>query len=86
MIWEWYKIFNMDEFLATELTSRNLVAILEARGRATILISRGCLVSITYNDTYLPINLVGINPFIESGYASFIDTDNNVWLGIETAI
>lgn len=82
-MWDWFKLFNLDEFLSEELTSRTLVAVLEGRGTAIILISRGNMVSLTYNDVYLPVNLVGINPYIDSGYGSFIDTDNNVWLGFE---
>lgn len=84
MTWQWYKLFQLDQFLATGLASRTIIAVLEGRGRATITINRGCLVSITYLDTYLPVKLLGMNPYIDEGRASFIDSENNVWLGIES--
>lgn len=85
MIYDWFKIFNLDEFLAEQITSREMIVLLEAIGRTSILISRGNLVSITYNEVYLPVNIPGQNPNTDSGYASYLDADNNVWLGIEVA-
>lgn len=83
MIFDWYKLFSMDEFLETGLTSRELIRVLETIGRTTVLISRGNVVSLTYNEVFLPINFLEANPYVDSGYASYIDGENNVWLGIE---
>lgn len=83
MIYNWYKIFSLTEFLAEEITSRELILLLESIGRTTILISRGNLVSMTYNDVYLPVNFLENHTYIDSGVASYVDADNNVWLGIE---
>ncbi len=86
MIFDWYKLpVSLTEFLASELTSRELILLLESIGRSTILLSRGNLVSITYKDVYLPVNFSGDVPYYDSGYAAYLDTDNNVWLGIEVA-
>lgn len=85
MIFDWYKLFNLEDFEATELASRELIVSLEGIGRTSVLISFGNTISITYNETFLPLNLPNRNPYIEEGYASYIDENEDVWLGIETA-
>lgn len=85
MIFDWYNIFSLDEFLETELTSRELVVLLETIGRTTLLISRGNVVSVTYQEVFLPINFLDVNPYIDSGLAVYIDGENNVWIGFEVA-
>jgi len=85
MTFDWYKLFSLSDFLAEELTSRELIVLLETLGRTTVLISRGNLVSIMYKNVYLPVNYVDQNPYIDSGLASYLDADNNVWLGVEVA-
>lgn len=83
MIFDWYKIFNLDDFLDTQLVSRELVLNFEGLGRTIVLVTRGNTVAITYNDTFLPVNIAATNPYIENGLASFIDEENDVYLGIE---
>jgi hypothetical protein len=83
--YDWYKIFSLTDFLNEEITSREMIVLLESIGRTTVLISRGNLVSITYNGVFLPVNFLENNPYIDSGLASYVDDDNNVWLGIEVA-
>ena len=85
MIYDWYKLFNLDSFLAEEITSREMIVLLETLGRTSILVSRGNLVSITYDEVYLPVNYEDENPYYDSGLASYVDDDNNVWLGVEVA-
>lgn len=82
-MWNWFKIFNYDEFLALELSSRNMVAVLKDVGTENILISRGNILSISFRGVYLPINLLDVNPNISEGYGSYIDSNRDVWLGIE---
>ena len=83
MIYNWYKLFSKTEFEATGLASRRLVVELEDLGEVVVLISRGNLLSITYDDVYLPINLVDQNPYAQENYAVYLDADNYVHLGIE---
>lgn len=82
-MWDWYKLFNFDEFMALELSSRSYAVVLQNVGNETILISRGNLLSISFRGVYLPIDLLGINPNAKEGYASFLDDNRDVWLGIE---
>jgi hypothetical protein len=83
MIYDWYKLFNMQEFLDTGLTSREIVQVLVGRGRTTVLVSRGNVVSLTYDGAFMPVNMIDINPFVVSPYASFLDSGGDVWIGFE---
>lgn len=85
MNYDWYNLFSLPEFLATGLVSRKLTLFLEGHGLQEILVTQGNLTSITYDDTFLPIEFEGANPFARSPYAVYKDTDENIWLGIEVA-
>jgi len=85
MIFDWYALFNLDEFMDTELTSRELIVLLEGIGRVSILVSRGNTVSLTYDGVFLPLNFIDQNPYVDGIYASYVDDDNQVWLGREVA-
>lgn len=84
MNFDWYKLpITLTDFLATGLTSRELIVLFESIGRSQVMISRGNLVSITYKDVNLPVNLPGSNPYYDSGYAAYLDSNQNMWLGVE---
>lgn len=87
MNFNWYLLFNLTEFLATDLVSRVLTVSLEEVGEKSILITRGNLVSLVYEDVFLPIEFQSDNPLIREGddasYAVYKDVNQDVWLGIE---
>lgn len=90
MIFTWFKVFNLDEFEALDLVSKTYTLILEGLGQKEILVTKGELVSILYEGIFLPVNLNDINPFIKNGddedelaYAVYIDSNSDVYLGIE---
>ncbi len=89
MQFDWYNIFNLTEFLALNLVSRNLTVSLEGAGEKDVLIVRGNTVSIVFEDVLLSINFEDANPFVREGddasYAVYKDSDSNIWLGIEAA-
>jgi hypothetical protein len=89
MIFDWYLIFNLNEFVATDLVSRKVKVLLEDVGEKEVLITKGNVVSVLYEDVLLPIDFQTYNPFIGVGelshYAVYKDSSANVWLGIETA-
>lgn len=84
MIFDWFKIFNATEFLATDLVSRSLTVTLEKYGEKTILITRGNLLSITVDGVFLPVGFLDENPYIDvdETLAVLQDADGDVWLGI----
>lgn len=85
MIFDWYKVFNADEFVALGLTSREMIVLLESIGRSSILISRGNTLSMVFKDVYLPVGNAAATPYVDGGFASYVDLDKNVWLGVEVA-
>lgn len=83
MIYTWYKIFNLTAFNALDLVSKAYTLDLEDLGQKTILVTKGNLVSITYEGIFLSINLNGHNPFEFDGHAVYLHADTqDVYLGI----
>lgn len=92
MTFTWFLIFNKAEFEALDLVSKTYTVILDGIGQKDILVTKGELVSMLYDGIFLPIELNDINPFIKLGddddelaHAVYIDSDDNVYLGIEEA-
>lgn len=82
-MYDWYKIFNLNEFTALNLVSKSYTQELEDLGEKTVLVVKAINTSIIYEGVQLTINLNDENPFAFDGYAVYKDTDNNVYLGIE---
>jgi hypothetical protein len=89
MIYDWYNLFSMPEFLASGLVSKVYKVTLDGVGQKDILVVRGSLVSIVYEDVLLPVSFEGDNPFDQEGdashYAVYQDVNEDVWIGIEQA-
>lgn len=83
MIFEWYKIFNLLEFEALNLVSKEYTLDLEGRGEKTFLVSKAGLVAINYEGVMLGIGLEDENPFIFEGFAVYLDENNDVHFGFE---
>lgn len=81
--YDWYYLFNLAEFIADNLSSRELTFTFPTLGLVTILITNGNLYSIVFNDVMLPIGLNNLNPFYFGGYAVYYDAAQGVWLGIQ---
>jgi hypothetical protein len=89
MIFDWYLIFNLTEFLALNLVSRTISVQIEGIGEKDVLITRGNEVSLVFQDVILPVGFHEQNLFTQEGsektYGVFKDDDENVYLGIEVA-
>lgn len=81
-MFNWFRLFNLDEFLATGLVSKEIDVVLGTFGLKTILITQGVTTSITYDDTLLSIGMNDRNPFRYDQVAVFLDLNRDVWLGI----
>ena len=79
----WYKIFNLTEFEALGLVSKEYILNLEGLGQKSVLVFKGNEVSIQYAGVTLPVELNGKNPFEFDGHAVYLDDNNDVHLGIE---
>lgn len=85
MTYTWYKIFNLVDFTALDLVSKEYVLNLEGIGQKSILVLKGNETSIQYNGVTLTINLNEKNPFEFDDHAVYLDENNDVHLGIATA-
>lgn len=83
MIFDWYKILNRADFLESGLVSREVTLLLDGVGQAVVLVTRGNCVAITYNGIMLAVELLGDNPFTFDGHAVYVDSNDDIWLGIE---
>lgn len=81
-MFNWYRLFNNEEFISTELTSMEIIFDMIGIGEKTVLITRGENTSILYEEVFLSVNLNDKNPFRMGEHAVFIDPNDDVWLGI----
>lgn len=82
MIYDWYRIFNRGEFESTGLVSRTYVVELEGIGIVDILVTKGNLISMTYEGVMLPVKLNDANPFAFEGMAVYEKENGDIYLGI----
>ena len=82
MIYTWFKIFNEGDFEAANLVSRTYSVNLEDIGQKDILVTKGNLISMTYEGVMLSLDMNGANPFEFEGFAIYRDENDDVWLGI----
>lgn len=80
---QWYKLFNVAEFMAESIVQRTLVEILPDRGEETFHIFRGSYVSVAYADAFLPIGFLDRNPYVQGDYAVYKDPYDNIWFGFQ---
>jgi hypothetical protein len=81
MMFDWYQIFNLDEFQNADLVSRTYTKVLTGRGEVEVLVLKGIVTSVQFDGEFMPIQFGGQNPYVSGNYAVFIDVDDNVWLG-----
>lgn len=84
-VYNWYEIFNTDEFDEDDLVSQEYDITLVGIGVKSILVTKGFSYSIVYDDVLLALDMGGDNPFEFGGYAIYRDEGNNVWLGTPTS-
>ncbi len=82
MIYDWYFVFNLDEFIATGLVSKSVQLKFPSTGLETILITQGNLVSILFRDVFLSLDLNDKNPFEFDGFAVATNDDGDICIGI----
>lgn len=81
MIFDWFKIFNLDEFTDLELGSKTYTQVLEGIGEVDVLVTKGIAIGMLYDGVFLSLGL-DENPFEFEDYAIYQDGSNDVWLGI----
>lgn len=82
MIFLWFRIFNLTDFLATGLYSKTYTQELVGVGLKDVLVTNGKTISITYEDVMLSINLNSKNPFVFEGHGVYLSEAQDVYLGL----
>ncbi len=82
MIFNWYNLFLLSDFVSTGLVQRTITVSLEGIGEKEILITAGGFVSILYEGTFLPLQFLDANPYTRDNLGIYLDTDGYVWLGV----
>lgn len=83
MTFNWYKIFNLNDFEALDLVSKTYTLDLENLGVKDFLVTKGNSIGITYEGVFLQLELNDENPFAFDGNAIYIDANDDVFWGIE---
>ncbi len=81
MTYNWYNLFNLTEWLATQLVSRTLTVFLDGIGQMDILVTQGNETGITVEDVFLPLLFGNHNPYAKGNWAIYKDANDDVWLG-----
>lgn len=83
MIFNWYRIFNLTEFLSTELVSVTYELELENLGIKKVLVTQGNEIGVTYDDTMLVVPDEADEIFTFNGKAVYwSSTTDDVYLGL----
>lgn len=77
MIYDWYRIFNLDEFEALGLVSNEYTVDLAGIGQVVFLVTKGNEIGVTYDDVFLALNFNLNNPYEFDDRALFLNTLNN---------
>lgn len=83
-MFRWYRIFNIPEFEAFGLVSKTYTFNMDVVGEKDILVTKGNLIGLTYDDVYLAVCL-GLNPLEMDDFAAYVDSNQDVYLGIKIA-
>lgn len=83
MIYNWFNIINETEFLALDVPSKSVTVVLTGFGLKTIEVVKGVGTALVYDDVFLPVEMNEKNPFAVGTYATYIDDNDDIWLGIE---
>lgn len=78
---DWYKIVNLNDFLALGLVSR-VYSINFTFGAADVMICQGGSTNIFFDDVFLTLNLNGQNPYIFDNHLGYVDDNSDIWLGV----
>lgn len=84
-MYNWFKIFNTDEFDALGLVSKNYEVTLDGVGLKNVLVTKGIGYGMTCDDVFVAVEMNGTNPTEFDGLASYIATNGDVYLGFEVA-
>lgn len=84
----WFLIFNRNEFEELDLVSRTYSVILDGIGEKDILVTQGNLLSMVYDGVMVSLGDVGetelpfVAPFLFDGLGAMQTSNGDVYLGV----
>ena len=81
--YDWFKVFNSDEFEALGLVSKKYTYNLEGLGTKSFLVTKGDMLSVTFEGVFLSLDSNSQNPFEFDDMAIYRNSDNDVFWGIK---
>ncbi len=83
MNFDWYKLFNVDEWIAAGLVADTITANLEGKGRVSFEVTQGntTAIKLASAEVFLPVGFLENNPYIQGDYAVYLDAANDVYFG-----
>lgn len=78
----WFPIFIRQDFIDTGLVSQELSLDFGDLGTQSLLVTKGNLIGVLYNEVFLCLELNGENPMSFEDQLLWVDDDDQVWLGI----
>lgn len=85
-MFDWYKIFNLQEFLDLGLVSRTYTYFFEGLGERSVLVTKGNTVGLTFDGEFLPIEFIDLydsGKYVSGSYAIEKHSNGDIYLGIE---
>lgn len=83
MNYDWYKLFNEQEFLSTGLPSKEYSVFLEGRGQKNFMALKGINTCVQFDGEFFIVGLNGVNPQERSGLAVSKNSSGDIYVGFE---
>jgi hypothetical protein len=80
-MYDWFKIFNLNEFEALGLVSKEYVLNLAGIGQKSILVTQGEEISMQFDGVFISMNMNQKNPFYFENLAIQLK-DGDMFLGV----
>lgn len=81
-MWQWFKVFNVDEFNKWDVPDIYLKLNLRGLGEQEIVVARGFKTSILFLGYWLVPGLNNRNGFsVRDKVSAYIDDENTLWVG-----
>lgn len=80
-MWQWYKIFNLNDFDKLSVPDYAFEIELEDKGVQSFRICKGFLYSVIVDGIYLTPFLNDMNGFNKNERSAYIDEERNLWVG-----
>lgn len=84
-MWQWYKIYNLDNFDELNVADYTFDIELEGRGVCIFRICKGNFYAVIVDGVYLVPFLNGKNGFNMDNRSAYIDAKRNLWVGYYVA-